>query len=478
MKQYKTTIISLIVIVFMLVAFFVASIFIGKDKKSQQATPTDASSTEENKTEFVFDFSSINEIELYECNIVDDVKLQRDGNGWLSTTFTDIELYTAGINSALNSVKSCRATPVYEGEITDEVIKNYQISRTQSVKIVLKDGKNYTLRFGMQKPGETMFFAALMEKGKVYLINSTYKDTTILTLEDLSYTKIFDFNDPGKINTVEVYKKGTLFMTLNSNFTVDSKTWTMKYPIQRPGNDSYVEEVLTAVNSLFTSEYIESNCEDLAKYGLEKPVYELHLTDNKGKQTLFIGNKVPDGGEFYCVFDGKNNVFTISMDAISFTDDSVIKYMNAVIFNRMYTTLKSIKVEITCGYINETFTMGYDIWDDGEQLYFNDSPLPDDTTAIKAFRKLNTAVYSLDLVGLEPEPETKGDLLIKITYTMADTGEVVVVEGYQCDETMMSLYENGVYCGGYDYIRQITGDNDSYGIMGTLENFKTISGMK
>jgi hypothetical protein len=239
-----------------------------------------------------------------------------------------------------------------------------------------------------------------------------------------------------------------------------------------------VEEVINSVTSIFTAEYIEGDCEDLSKYGLDNPAYFLKLTDNKGSQTLSIGNRIPEGGQFYCVFGGDNNVFTIAMESVAFTDDSVIKYMNANIFNRMYTVLESIKVEITCGDINENFTMGFDIWEDGEQLYFNGNPLADNNAAIKAFRRLNTAVYSLDLVGLEPEPETKGELLIRITYTMSADGEVVVVEGYRNDETTMSLYENGKYCGGYDYIRQITGENNSYGIMGTLENFKTISGMK
>lgn len=474
MKQYKLTIISLIVIAVVLVGFFVVSSVMDKDDGNEVAVPT-----KDIETESVFGFSSISEIQSYESNIVDDIKLERDSSGnWSCSTYEDIKLYAAGINTALSSVRSCMAAVVYQGEITDEVIKNYEISRTQHIKVTLKDGTVYTLRFGMQKPGEAMYFAAVEEKGKVYLINSTYKNAATLTKENLLYTQIFSFNDKGKIKNIEVHKKGEMFMSLTSKFTEESRTWTMKYPLERPCDDSYVEEVINSVTSIFTAEYIEGDCEDLSKYGLDNPAYFLKLTDNKGSQTLSIGNRIPEGGQFYCVFGGDNNVFTIAMESVAFTDDSVIKYMNANIFNRMYTVLESIKVEITCGDINENFTMGFDIWEDGEQLYFNGNPLADNNAAIKAFRRLNTAVYSLDLVGLEPEPETKGELLIRITYTMSADGEVVVVEGYRNDETTMSLYENGKYCGGYDYIRQITGENNSYGIMGTLENFKTISGMK
>ena len=111
MKQYKTTIISLVVIVVMLVGFFVTWSLIDKDKTdAQTATPTESIATES-----VFDFSSISKINLYECNIVDNIKLQRDSSGnWLSTTHADVDLYAVGINSALNSVKSCSATSVYE----------------------------------------------------------------------------------------------------------------------------------------------------------------------------------------------------------------------------------------------------------------------------------------------------------------------------------------------------------------------------
>lgn len=474
MKQYKTTIISLIVIAVVLVAFFVASSLLKKDTMGNTALPT----SQEKETEYVFGFSSVSEVAAYESNIVDDIKLERQGEkDWICPTYSDIDLYTTGINTALNSVRSCMAAVVYEGEITDEIIKNYKISRSEYIRITLKDGTVYTLRFGMQKPGVSMYFASVEEKGKVYLINSTYKEASVLTKENLLYTKIFDFNDKGKIKDIEIYKKGQQFLSLSSTFTEDSRTWTMNYPLSRPGADSYIENIIDAVVSLYTSEYIEGDCKDLSKYGLDNPAYVLKLTDNKGMQTLTIGNKVPEGGEFYCIFGEGNNVFTVSMESISFTDDSVIKYMNAFIFTKMYTELKSMKAEITCGDIKETFTLGFDVWEDGEQLYFNNQPVKD-SEAIRAFRRINTALYSLDIVGISEEPTEKGELLIKITYTMAKDNEVVVVEGYRADETTMSLYENGKYCGGYDYIRQITGDNNSYGIMGTLENFKTISGMK
>ena len=269
-----------LIVVAVIIVLLAILYFLGKKLEKKQAELA----TKEIETESVFGFSSISEIQAYESNVVDDIKLERDSSGnWSCSTYENIKLYTAGINTALSSVRSCMAAVVYQGEITDEVIKNYEISRTQHIKVTLKDGTVYTLRFGMQKPGEAMYFAGVEQKGNVYLINSTYKNAATLTKENLLYTQIFDFNDKGKIKNVEVHKKGEMFMSLTSKFTEDSRTWTMNYPLERPCDDSYVEEVISSVTSIFTSEYIEGDCEDLSKYGLDNPAYYLKLTDNKGK---------------------------------------------------------------------------------------------------------------------------------------------------------------------------------------------------
>ena len=474
MKQYKTTIISLIIIAVVAAGFFIVSAVL--DRNQTNENPAGATA-EEQSGEKIFNIESVSEISAYECNIVDDIRLERGSSDeWTCTSYPDLTLYEAGIVSGLNSIRQCMAVLVYEGEITDEIIKNYEISRTEYIKVQLKDGTEYTLHFGMQKPGTSSCFAVVEEMNKVYLMNSTYKDSIIITKENLLHTKIFNFNDEGKIKGIEIQKSGEQFVVLSEVLSDENRAWTMEFPLNREGDDSHIEDVLTAVTALYTEDYIEGDCQDLSKYGLENPYYVLRLTDNKGTQTLSLGNKVPEGNAYYCIFGGENNVFTVGTSTLTFLDDTELKYMNPSIFNRMYTELELIKIDVTCGEYNESYTMGFDIWEDGEQLYFNDAPLPDDNTIIRAFRRMNTALYSLDLVGLAPEPETKGERLIAVEYHTS-SGETILVEGFRRDETTMSLYENGVYCGGYDHIRQITGTNDAYGILGTLENFRTLSGM-
>ena len=85
---------------------------------------------------------------------------------------------------------------------------------------------------------------------------------------------------------------------------------------------------------------------------------------------------------------------------------------------------------------------------------------------------MNTSIYELNLVGLDDEPKEKGELLITVKYTCEDG--VYEIKGYRRDETTMYLYMNDIYCGGYDYIRQVTGSSQAYGIKGSLEELQKI----
>lgn len=478
MKQYKTTIIALAVIAVVVAGFFIVSSILDKNPATPSASSPTADTTESEK---VFDIADVSEIVGYECNIVDNIILQRNASeDWICTTYLDLTLNKSGINSNLNSIKSFMAVVVYEGEITSEITENYQISQSEYIKVKLANGTEYTLHFGMQKPGTSSYFAVVKETNKIYLVNDSYKKAITLTKENLLHTNIFSFSDSGKIKGFEILKYGKQFVSLTaelSDTTEEGRIWKMKYPLERAGADKHIEEIISAVISLYTYEYVEGDCTDLAKYGLDNPSYVLRLTDNKGTQSMVLGNKNPSGDKYYCTFGGENNVFLVDTKTLTFIDDSELKLMNTTIFSKTYTDLKNIKIDITCGDIQQSYTMGFDIWDDGEQLYFNGAALPDDNTVIKAFRKMNTALYSIDIVGLEAQPQDKGEKLISIQYEIND-GTTVLVECYQRDESTMYIYENGQYTGGYEYIRQITGTSDNYGIAGTLENFQTVSGMK
>lgn len=65
----------MIIIAVVIAGFFIVSAVLERNKSSEN--PADGTA-EEAKTETVFDIGSVGELSRYECNIVDDIKLERD----------------------------------------------------------------------------------------------------------------------------------------------------------------------------------------------------------------------------------------------------------------------------------------------------------------------------------------------------------------------------------------------------------------
>ncbi len=462
MKQYKTTIIAIIVIAVIVGAYFIISPMIGNDDDSPVAPTTNTQETGEN----VFPVSDSKEITKYECNLVDNIVLEKQKGEWVCTTYMDIPINQADIVYDLNRVLSCVATVVYDGEITGETIKNYDINEAEYIKITDEEGKTYTLCFGMQKPGSAANFAMVKENSKIYLMNTTYKGYATITLENIIHTELFSYSDTSKIKNLIIYKNGEKFVDLSANIMVGGRTWNMSYPLERKGNDTQLEQIITSVSTLTTMEYIEGDCKDLSKYGLEIPEFVISLKDNKGVQKMSLGKKVPEGNAYYCLI-GDNNVFSVAAESLSFVDDTELEYMNTYIYIESYEKLKSAEVSINCDGIEEKFELGIEITEDAEKRFFN-SQLMDTEDKEDAFKHLHTSIYELNLTGLCDAPAQKGECLISIKYTSVD-GVENIVEGYRRDDNTMYLYMDGEFMGGYEMTRQITGSETGYGIVGSLK---------
>lgn len=477
MKRYKSIIIAVSIIIVAIASYFILDSFVFNNEDLNSAggnNPIDMTGTFAEETELMFDVKSADEIAKYECNIVDNIVLERGENKkWFCSTYTDILVNHTSINYDIEKVIDSKATVVYEGDITDDTMNNYGISTLEYIKLTLTDGKTYTLCYGMQKQGSSSCFAMIKENNKIYLVNTTYQDYTTITLENIIENDVFDFSDNGKIKYVFIEKNGETFIELSATLRSDGRIWEMTYPLKYKGEDPHIEEILSIVTLVSTKEYIEGDCQELDKYGLAVPVYSMTLGDSEQMQTLNIGNITPENDAYYCTLGSDNNVFTVPKESFQFIDDTEIRYINTYlhmqISQEIYKVLKTAEVSIDCEEYKDSFVLGFEINDNDEKRYF-DSELMETKEKVNAFKHLNTSIYELNIVGLDKEPTEKGELLITVKYTCEDG--VYEVKGYRRDETTMYLYMNDVYCGGYDNIRQITGSSQAYGIKGSVEELR------
>lgn len=474
MKKYKTTIIALIVIVVALVAFFTIKALIPEKNNNNGNTEE-----EFNTVELVsFVPSDVNQMEVVNKNNHLIVGLRYDGS-WICKTSESLPIVQSNVKSFLTVLRNAKGTVVYEGELTEEKRNLYKIDESKYIKYTLTDGTVVNLSVGMSKPGSSSSYVSITNDPKnedrVYLVTSTYLDSIFFNQHDLISTSVFSFDDTGKIRRIEIFKKGELFFSADADLSGEQRKWNATYPLKRQGSYANIESVLTAAVALVTVDHVESNPQDLSKYGLDVPFFQLSITDNKKTSTMTLGNLTPEGTHYYCLVSGIDDVLTIQADTIIFADETQLSFIYEYAYMVNYIDLTQLKLK----YAGKEYLLTYEIDGDDETLYFNGINVYIDEQRDYRFdfKCIGTSLYGIAIDTIEIEPNHTDEIIIDVEYTLND-GSVVTVTGYKRDDYTYCAYVNGEYIGGYSNIRGLTGTKENYGLAGCLADMKSLLGIK
>lgn len=474
MKKYKTTIIALIVIVVALVAFFIFRAFLPKDDDGQDNPQTEVNTV--NVVGFVP--SDVEQIALSDNGNNITMELRYDGN-WECKTAQNLPIVQSNVKSFLTILRNAKGEVIYEGEITEEKKENYGIEDKKYIDYTLTDDTVVRLSVGVEKPGASSSYVSVTGDPKnadrIYLITSTYLDAIFFNQHDLISTTIFAFDDVGKIRKMEIFKEGELFFSADADLSGEQRAWNATYPINRQGSYENIESVISASSALVTAGHVESNPENLAKYGLDVPYFELAISDNKKTVKMTLGDLNPEGTHYYCLVSGIDDVFTIQADTISFTDESQLAFIYEYAYMVNYADLTQLKFT----YEGEEYVLTYEIFENDENLYFNgiNVYLDEERDYRYDFKCIGTSLYGIAIDTIDPVPQHTDEIVIDIEYTLKD-GTVVTVTGYKRDDYTYCAYVNGEYIGGYSNIRRLTGTKENFGLAGCIMNMKSLLGIK
>ena len=113
---------------------------------------------------------------------------------------------------------------------------------------------------------------------------------------------------------------------------------------------STLSSLINNGNGLQAKELIAEGCDDLGKYGLDKPCAEVEFTYESGnKVKLYLGDDTPSGDATYCMIDGKKDVYIISAgtaaDFKKGQKDFISKVILAKPADNAYPIVKSLRVQ-------------------------------------------------------------------------------------------------------------------------------------
>ncbi len=154
------------------------------------------------------------------------------------------------------------------------------------------------------------------------------------------------------VDTVTVKNSsGTLEVALLTEETdTSSATYTLKGYEDIPLNTSVVGTLVNNAKGLTSDSIVAENCENLEKYGLDKPQAEAEITFASGEKLSFsVGDTAPVASETYFMLDGENTVYTVSSSKMSNYMSELESFVSSTILEKPaddeYPKINSVVIE-------------------------------------------------------------------------------------------------------------------------------------
>ncbi len=461
MKQYRTTLIALGILVVLVAAFLVARPFLFR----QEEEPGEEGNTYETVLPFSRDDIVKLESQFQERFVLE----KKDSGSWSCLTHPEITLYSVSLTTILTKVVNLSGTLVAEGDEATEDLSRFGFAEdSYYLTCTLKDGSEYKLIYGTKSHSGSKIYVRVEGVPKIYTISQSDAKVLQLTKISLISSMVLQFDDKEKIQDFSIQKKGERTLSAKADFSGSEKAWNVFYPISIDGDTDEINKLIDTLTSLTLADLAASDCQDLSLYGLDNPSVVYTLADNKTSRSLSFGSLSANNQYYYCTFDGGNDVYTILAESVTFLDTDPINYIYRYVFLESVEGLSQVRITfdgadhvLDMAFTDNTATYIFD----GVNVVSggNDFSTP--------FKKILTSLLSIKLQALEAEPAERGSLLAEVVYKRLD-GSQVTVSCYQrdVDNTTMHLYVDGVYAGGYTGTRSLYGTAEEYGLRGCLDS--------
>lgn len=480
MRNFKYTIIAGICFILSLVAVWAVWQFWPEETTSESAPQA------ETKVK-LYSFKS-DEVVKIESKYEEFFSLYYADEKWNIQSHTDVTVYDTAVETFIRNFANLSGNIIKDfDDVTDFGITKDSYYTT----VELKDGTSFTVRYGIEDTNNTAMYVTVDGvENTVYSVNLSSALNTLLTRNLLIKLEAFSFSTDFHPSYFSMSKDGKAVMSAKATFKAaetesekDITTWQIVKPIEIAANNENFNNLVKSLDRVPLSKLYESNCEDLSKYGFDKPTieYVIEYTDGLGNvetESIKLGAKTEDASEYYCIINGDNrSVYTVD-DSYIMIDITIEDYIDGNIFYEMYDTLS----DITFTFGSESHTMKFVFGEDDKEERFFDGQFVHDEDAYRdenldtpedKFNHLLASLYTMQITTVDPvEPAEKGELLLTVTYNRLD-GTSVKIDCYKRDDTTAYLYKDGEYFGGYMKTAFILyGDYLDYGVEGSLEALK------
>lgn len=341
MKLYRNILIVILIIAALAAAFYFVSKIAPQDAENPPATETEQSEDQL----FVYQAKMDDVLSLRIKNASEEYTLTQKNGTWILNGDATLPLDQQAVQNLLLSCTSVSVKSVVEETFDNATAFGLAIP-TGYAELSLKDGSKKTISVGSTSVDGANYYIALSDDSKIYLKNTYGTESMIPSSMSLRNLELFRINldDFSNIHAFEMEKQGNTPVRIEQKDAgTENANWKIVKPVLAEVNGiTFIEKVLTPIESFTMAAIVEDHAKDLGKYGLLNPYATFSLALSDGAHHIKIGAETENYR--YIMEDGSETVYAIEKIKLSFLDVAYMDLMSRLIHVEYITEVDRMEI--------------------------------------------------------------------------------------------------------------------------------------
>lgn len=334
--KYSKKIIFLLIILLAIIGIYIAKVSYDNKKQNEEA----------NKIQlFKADKKNIDSIEIK--NNKGNFSIKND-----NSKFTIMNVRYKIDNTSVEDIVSnlCNIEALRLISDKKEDLNRFGLDNPQGqCTIYLKDGTSKKLYLGDSVPGGSAYYVTIGDN-KIYTISDTIGKQLLKSLDDVRDKTIVIADE--NISGIKI-SNGNNIIELKSS---DGTRWYMVQPYGKSvsADNDKLNSLIYSLKEIYIEGFVEDECTDLSKYGLNKPSVKVDVIEGNNTKSLMFGNKVGEDNIYFKTSDS-NSIYMMSLESFNTFNIKPFDIVSKCPVNPLITNID--EMTITNGKDKYTFTV-------------------------------------------------------------------------------------------------------------------------
>ena len=282
---------------------------------------------EKEKTLFEIKKEDVTQIEIEGISTQPVVIVRAGKEDWKLTQPIQTKADQSTVDRILSNSEKVKFREIIEEQPKD--LKPYELDQPKmTIRISLKGNTRKAVSIGAKNPVDNVYYIRVENDPRIYLTDSSLGDLANTTLMDLRDKKLTDFN------AEKVESLGLKTTDMEIRFAKQNAVWKITNPVKSPASDSEVTSLISTLESLRATRFVDNPAPELKEYALDKPSVSVELVLEKGLRQRIDCGKTSD--ETYCRIEGNPAIAAVG-DALNTIFEKNLedwREKKALVFNR------------------------------------------------------------------------------------------------------------------------------------------------